>query len=74
MYISTAFLTGSIVTGMMLLKPPTIAFGAAFVFALSICIVIGSLPHRKGVAIALEYLVDCRSQMESASSQPPDHP
>lgn len=60
MYISTAALTGSIVLAMFLFVPPSLAHGRAIVFPVALLLICGSLPYRKGVAIAIEYLVERR--------------
>ncbi len=60
MYISTAALTGTIVLGMFLFAPPSLALGRAVVFPAVLLLIGGSLPYRKGVAIAIEYLVEQR--------------
>jgi hypothetical protein len=56
MYLSTAFMTGVIVVGMLLIHPPNLWLGRAGVFAAAMLFIVATMPYRKGVAIALDYL------------------
>jgi len=57
MYISTAFVTGSIVCAMLMFKPPTMFVGRVLILAVAVAALLASLPHRKGVAVAIDFLV-----------------
>src|SRR5262249_43343668 len=61
MYLSTAVLTGLIVIGMLLIIPSNQWMGRAVVLVLAIGAIIGTLPLRKSIGVAIEYLVDLRS-------------
>ncbi len=58
MYLSTAGLTGTLVVAMFLLTPSDVKVGRLVVFLIAILGIAGSLPYRKGIAIAIEYLVE----------------
>jgi uncharacterized protein (DUF983 family) len=58
MYLSTAFMTGLIVIGMFLVDPPSILVGRLVVVAVAFATIGLSLPFRKGVALAVSYLVE----------------
>src|SRR5919107_4816176 len=57
MYMSTAGLTGSIVVIMFLLRPRVLWVGQLLVLVAAVLVIGLSLPLRKGVAIALDYLI-----------------
>ena len=57
MYMSTAGLTGLIVVTMFLLRPRVLWVGQVLVVIVAVAVIGLSLPLRKGVAIALDYLV-----------------
>jgi uncharacterized protein (DUF983 family) len=61
MYLSTAFLTGLMVVGMFLITPDNRWIGRAAVLTAAVAGIIGTLPLRKSVGVAIEYLVDLRS-------------
>ena len=61
MYYSTAFLSGMIIIAMLLVVPANRWLGRAAVLAAWLVLMLLSLPRRKGVAIALDYLTE-RSQ------------
>jgi len=56
MYISTAGITGVFVAIMLLVRPPQVWIGQLIVLPLALLLIGGSLPVRKGLAIALDYL------------------
>lgn len=58
MYVSTAFITGLFFLGMFFFRPENTALWRWIVLAVDVPAILCSLPYRKGVAIALEYLVD----------------
>lgn len=57
MYMSTAGLTGTIVVLMFLLRPRVLWVGQALVVIAAVLVIGLSLPLRKGLAIALDYLI-----------------
>ncbi len=56
-YMTTAALTGVFILAMLLYQPESIWLGRAVVVALAAGTMFGSLPNRKGVAIAVDYLI-----------------
>ncbi len=62
MYMSTAFLTGGIIVGMLLTTPPRVWTARLLVFPIALVVVVGSLPFRKGVAIAFEFFIEQRTR------------
>ena len=56
MYVSTAFLTGLMVVVMLLMHPETIASGRLVVIPIALALYLFTLPTRKALAIALNYL------------------
>lgn len=58
MYYSTTFLSGLIIVGMILIVPSDRWSGRLVVLAAWSVMVLLSLPRRKGLAIAIDYLVD----------------
>jgi len=56
MYISTAGITGVFVAVMLLVRPPQVWIGQLIVLPLALLLIGGSLPFRKGLAIAIDYL------------------
>jgi uncharacterized protein (DUF983 family) len=60
MYISTAAMTGAIVLGMLLLHPGDLLLGRAVVLMMAIVLILLSLPYRKGLAMAIEFVIEER--------------
>jgi len=60
-YMSTAFLTGIIVVFMLLFRMPSLILQIAVVVAAWFLLILLTLPIRKSIAIAIDYLVDIRS-------------
>ena len=58
MYVSSAALTGVFFLALFLIKPADVLVGQAIVLPLALVVLGGTLPFRKGIAVALEYLVD----------------
>jgi uncharacterized protein (DUF983 family) len=56
MYVSTAFLTGVMVIVMLLMHPESIASGRTVVIPIALALYVSTLPVRKALAIALNYL------------------
>jgi uncharacterized protein (DUF983 family) len=57
MYMSTAGMTGALVVIMFLVRPRVLWIGQAVVLVAALVVMLLSLPLRKGVAVALDYLV-----------------
>jgi len=60
MYFSTAFLTGIILAAMFLLPPPTYGIGHAAIVVAALLLILGTLPLRKSLALAINYLITLR--------------
>jgi len=60
MYISTAMLTGIIALSMFFITPPRMFVGQVVVFLVAILVIVGTLPVRKGLAIALDFWLSHR--------------
>ena len=58
MYVTSAGLIGVFFVALFLIKPTNILVGQAVVLPLALLVIGGTLPFRKGLAVALEYLVD----------------
>jgi len=56
MYVSTAFLTGVMVVVMLFMHPESIASGRMVVIPTALALYVSTLPVRKALAIALNYL------------------
>lgn len=67
MYTSTGAITGIIIVGMFLLSPTAIWAGRVAVFGLAAVIIVGTLPYRKGIAIAIDVLVTNKWASPTAS-------
>ena len=59
MYVTTAGLTGFIIVGMLLLRPPSVFVGRLVVAMTAIVLIFMTLPYRKGVAIAIHFISEC---------------
>ena len=60
MYLSTAFITGLFILSMFLVFPKSLWLGRAIVAVAALFLFVLSAPYRKGLAIALDYLVELR--------------
>ena len=58
MYVSSAGLIGVFFVALFLIKPTNVLVGQLIVLPLALLVIGGTLPIRKGLAVALEYLVD----------------
>ena len=56
MYVTTAFLTGVMVVVMLFMHPESIASGRMVVIPIALALYVSTLPVRKALAIALNYL------------------
>ena len=75
MYLSTAFFTGLFILTILLTRPPTIFIGQVIIVASALAIIGITLPYRKGVALAIDYLVDNKLDRQDdrpGGSQTPD--
>lgn len=61
MYMSTAGLTGLLVVIMFVLRPRVIWIGQLLVGLVAVAVIGLSLPYRKGIAVALDYLLERRN-------------
>lgn len=57
-YMTTAGLSGALVVVMFLIRPRVLWIGQALILVAALVVIGLSLPMRKGVAVALDYLVD----------------
>src|SRR5262249_18638993 len=55
MYFTTAFITGLIVAAMFLIRPAHLWLGRGAVLGAALAAIFGTLPNRKGMAVALDY-------------------
>ncbi len=60
MYMTTAGLTGVLVVVMFLVRPRVVWLGQLAILAAAVVVIGLSLPYRKGVAVALDYLIERR--------------
>lgn len=74
MYLSTAFLTGLFFVAMLLIRPASLLTGRAVVFVAGLAIIAGSLPFRKSLAMALEFVIDSRWGSSVEDSREPKQP
>ncbi len=75
MYLSTVFFTGLFILTILLTRPPTIFIGQVIVVVSALAITGITLLYRKGVALAIDYLVDNKVDRQDdrlGGSQTPD--
>ena len=60
LYSTTAALTGLFIIAILLWRPDNVLFGRLALGTASMCVIALSLPVRKGIALALEYLSEMR--------------
>lgn len=65
MYMTTAGMTGALVAAMFLIRPRVVWVGQVVVALLGLALMGLSLPYRKGVAVALDYLIERGGQKRS---------
>jgi uncharacterized protein (DUF983 family) len=58
MYLSTAALTGIFFITMLLYRPPSLLMGRVALFGAGLALIGITLPYRKSLALALDYLAD----------------
>lgn len=69
MYLSTAFLTGLFIVAMLLTTPTRVWLARSILFPAALVVIVGSLPRRKGLAVAVEYLIEKKIRMQSAPAE-----
>ncbi len=57
MYVSTGFITGLFIIGMFLIRPAQRWLGIAVVAGLSLAVMLGTQGLRKGIAVAMDFLL-----------------
>jgi uncharacterized protein (DUF983 family) len=62
MYMSTAAITGLFVIAMLLIRPRSLLLGRIGIGVTALLVFLVTNPIRKGIAIALDYYVDTRSE------------
>ncbi len=62
MYYSTAIFTGFIVIAMLLVRPANLWLGRFVVFLSAFVLIVLTLPYRKGLALAIDYLSERRTE------------
>lgn len=60
MYMTTAFITGIFLIIMLLVKPENEALGRTAIAIGALLTIVFTVPRRKGLAIAIDYLIDSR--------------
>lgn len=68
MYLSTAFLTGWFVVAMLIVRPSSLVVGRVVLAPAAVLVIVCSLPIRKGIAVALDYLISRRTDGDVDSS------
>jgi uncharacterized protein (DUF983 family) len=63
MYLGTGFLTGLILVAMLIFRPGVVWLGQIGVVATAVLLIVGSLPVRKGLAMAIDYPSRCGRRM-----------
>jgi uncharacterized protein (DUF983 family) len=58
MYMTTAGLTGVLVVTMFLLRPAVVWLGQVAICAAALVLIVLTLPLRKGIAVAINYLLE----------------
>ncbi len=69
MYMTTAALTGFIVIAMFTLHPSNTWLGLTFVMLAAVSVIAGTLPLRKSIAIALEYIISVQFDHQHADEK-----
>lgn len=65
MYMTTAGMTGVLVVAMFLVRPRVLWVGQLVVALIGLALMGLSLPYRKGVAVALDYLIERGGQKKT---------
>lgn len=61
MYVSTALVTGLILSVMFFVQPENLYLARGILLLSSMAVLLGSVPSRKSIAIALDYWVELKS-------------
>lgn len=69
MYVSTAALTGVFFVVMLAYRPPSLLVGRLSIFAAGLALIGVTLPYRKSLALALDYLVDSVDDSRSSHQE-----
>ncbi len=72
MYLGTAFVTGILAVGILLLTPPNLWIGRVVLLVAAVVALGGTLPNRKGFAIAFDYVI--RRHWDDADTSGPPEP
>jgi uncharacterized protein (DUF983 family) len=70
MYYSTAIMTGVVILAMLLIRPHSLWLGRTVVFVAAMALVLLTLPTRKGLAVAVDYLTELRSGRSDLDIRP----
>lgn len=71
MYFSTAFITGLFICIVLLTRPTNLILGQIVIVISALFLMAATLPYRKGIAIAIDYLVDSRVAPQPAPNDTP---
>jgi len=74
MYFSTAFMTGWVILGMFLYRPESIILGLVIVILAALGLMFGTLPFRKGLAFAMDYWIELKTDPEGEHPYRPSVP
>jgi len=76
MYMTTGFLVGLIIVPMLFLRPADEILGRALLLVVWAVAVFGTLPNRKGLALAIDYISELKiyDRENAALSSPDDAP
>jgi uncharacterized protein (DUF983 family) len=64
-YMSTAFLTGIIVGGMLLFQPSNLLWGGITVGCAWLVLLILTIPYRKALAMAFDFIIDQKTDLRT---------
>jgi hypothetical protein len=56
MYLTTGGMTGIIIAAIVFIRPPVFWIGRVAVFVAAVTTIVCTLPRRKGLAVALDYI------------------
>ena len=74
-YLTTAGLTGVVIVAMLLVRPASLLGGRLVLASLAAALIVGTLPLRKGIGVAVDYLLrepDAREPARDAAGSPAD--
>lgn len=70
MYVTTAMITGFFLVGLFIFRPAQTRPGQLLVLLAALVVIVGSLPMRKGIAIAIEYRFQARQPSADDDTEP----